>query len=295
MCCAVVWRDLMCCVIRGRPWGAYVTTADMQDSSIDPEELWASGSKSTSESGSGSASESGASKERAISLVLYRSYFTELGAECLRQDQARIHGVAVWCLSSGLSNEVQYHVDYAELYRYETHIIHPPLYAGTCHISPLQGKDMTGGDFYANMSGLDHYKQYGYKSLLKPQADLMKDIESSGDWVRVRYKRNRAILHDGDFPHFSSPISQLAPDKKRVILGFNFFSDALGECCVRAPEVSERVNHIIGNSRLVLWWLLAMYFLRCLSLISCIILQPYMYSACSIQTHSTELSSCTRS
>lgn len=215
-------------VYRGRPWGAYVTTAEMLDSSIHADVMWAEGST--------------ASKEKAISLVTYRSYFKQKGAECLQNDKHRIHGVAVWCLSSGISNEVQYHIDYAELYRYETNIIHPPLYAGTCQISPLKGKEMIGGDFYANLGGLDHYKEYGYKGLLRSEAELLEDIEASGDWVRVRYKQNRGMLHDGDLPHFSSPVKELVSNKRRVILGFNFFSDAVGECCVRAPEVLSDIK-----------------------------------------------------
>jgi hypothetical protein len=221
---------LMLC--RGRPWGAYVTTVELQDSTLCPDTLWEEGTPT--------------SKEKAISLVLYRTYFHKQGAECLQKDQERIHGVAVWCLSSGVSNEVQYHVDYAELYRYETNIIHPPLYAGTCQISPLQGKEMIGGDFYANLSGLDHYKDFGYKGLLKSGPELMEDIESSGDWVRVRYKQNRGMLHDGDLPHFSSPVRQLVLGKRRVILGFNFFSEAVGECCVRAPEVGVSTSVILA-------------------------------------------------
>ncbi len=82
----------------------------------------------------------------------------------------------MWCLASGLTNQVEYHIDYAELYRftlpglpchifcrYETNIIHPPLYAGTCQVSPLAAGEMIGGDFYANSRGLDHYKEFGYK------------------------------------------------------------------------------------------------------------------------------------
>jgi hypothetical protein len=195
----------------------------MLNPELSPDTLWAAGTP--------------LDKEKAISLLVYRQYFEQHGTEFLQKDQARIHGVAVWCLSSGQSNQVQYHIDYAELYRYETNIIHPPLYAGTCQLSPLRGKDMIGGDFYANMSGLDHYRDFGYKGLLKPEAELTEDIEASGDWVRMRYKQNRATLHDGDLPHFSSPVTHLVPDKLRVILGLNFFSEAVGECCVRAPEV----------------------------------------------------------
>mmetsp|Transcript_23602 Transcript_23602/g.40104 ORF Transcript_23602/g.40104 Transcript_23602/m.40104 type:complete len:369 (-) Transcript_23602:124-1230(-) len=216
---------------RGRPWGAYVTTVELLDLSVDPDTIWAEGSPT--------------SKEKAISLMVYRSYYSQQGAECLYKDKEKIHGVAVWCLSSGVSNEVQYHIDYAELYRYETNIIHPPLYAGTCQLSPLKGKDMIGGDFYANMSGLDHYKEFGYKGLLQSPGALTEDVDASGDWVRVRYKQNRAMLHDGDLPHFSSPIKQLVPDKRRVILGLNFFSDAVGECCIRAPEHSDAFNRTV--------------------------------------------------
>jgi hypothetical protein len=48
--------------------------------------------------------------------------------------------------------------------RYETNIIYPPLYAGTCHVSPLHGEeDMVGGDFRANIKGIEHYRKFGYK------------------------------------------------------------------------------------------------------------------------------------
>lgn len=99
---------------------------------------------------------------------------------------------------------------------------------------------MRGGDFYANLNGLEHYKEFGYKGLLKPGSSVTDDVESSGDWVRIKYRSNRGILHDGDFPHFSSPVAHIAPDTRRVILGFNFFSDAVGECSTRAPEVAAR-------------------------------------------------------
>lgn len=222
---------------RGRPWGSYATTVDLEDSSLCPESLW--------------EEDNSASKEKAISLISYRSYFSKLGAECLRKDKNRIHGVAVWCLSSGACNEVKYHIDYAELYRYETNIIHPPLYAGTCQVSPLQDKEMIGGDFYANLGGLDHYREYGYKASFKSEDELREDVEFSGDWVRVRYKQNRCTLHDGDFPHFSSPVRQIVEGKKRVILGFNFFSDAVGECCIRAPEHSDAFNRTVKLYQMV--------------------------------------------
>ena len=49
--------------------------------------------------------------------------------------------------------------------RYESNIIHTPLVAGTCHLSPLglRDGDITGGDFRANIRGIEHYRQFGYK------------------------------------------------------------------------------------------------------------------------------------
>lgn len=103
---------------------------------------------------------------------------------------------------------------------------------------------MVGGDFYANSRGLDHYKDFGYKGMLKSKEELDLDVQTD-DWIKVRYKRNRGTLHDGDFPHFSSPIHYIAPEKKRVILGLNFFSDSVGECCIRAPEHSDAFNRTV--------------------------------------------------
>jgi hypothetical protein len=123
-------------------------------------------------------------------------------------------------------------------------VIHPPLYAGTCQISSLTGDEIIGGDFYANSRGLEHYKQFGYKGLLRSKEELERDIQTD-DWIRIRYKRNRGTLHDGDFPHFSSPIQSIVSGKKRVILGLNFFSSSVGECCLRAPEHSDAFNRTV--------------------------------------------------
>mmetsp|Transcript_15372 Transcript_15372/g.23150 ORF Transcript_15372/g.23150 Transcript_15372/m.23150 type:complete len:367 (-) Transcript_15372:168-1268(-) len=212
---------------KGRPWGAYVTTSDVLNPDISTEDLYTQ------------------DPEKAISLQAVRAFFQHKGCYFLAEDKTRIHGCAVWCLSSGETNSVEYHIDYAELYRYETNIIHPPLYAGTCHVSPLVGDEMLGGDFSANLNGLDHYKRFGYKGQLAPLTELEKDMESTGDWVKVRYRRNRGIIHDGDLPHFSSRVRSMPLGKRRVILGFNFFSDAVGECCIRAPEHSDAFNRTV--------------------------------------------------
>ena len=50
--------------------------------------------------------------------------------------------------------------------RYETGIIQPPLYAGTCHVTPFASGEMVGGDFAVNLRGLDHYRLHGYKGLI---------------------------------------------------------------------------------------------------------------------------------
>ena len=127
--------------------------------------------------------------ERAIALVATRSLFYERAGGLLGPDKEHMHGsickhediflkhlltstltaplfvgTAVWCLCSDETDSVQYHIDYAELYRYETNIIYPPLYAGTCQVSPIHGPDdMEGGDFQANVTGVEHYRRFGYK------------------------------------------------------------------------------------------------------------------------------------
>jgi hypothetical protein len=125
------------------PWGVYITTSDALDGSISTELLYQNGEK-----------------EMAIALQYTRSLIFEKASLLISGDFPRIHGTVVWCLQSGPQDLVEYHIDYAELYRYETNIIHPPLYAATAHVSP-HSIEMRGGQFMANMQGLDHYKRYG--------------------------------------------------------------------------------------------------------------------------------------
>lgn len=209
---------------KGRPWGVYVTTQEAQDASLSSEALLET------------------DPEKAMALEAVRALVYTRGGGTVGEDaDKRIHGTAIWCLASSASAQVDYHIDYAELYRYETNIIHPPLYAGTCHVSPLSRGEMVGGDFMVNHEGLDHYKRFGYKGKLQGiDADLI-----AGDWLTIKYKRNRGILHDGDFPHLSTPVRVLPEGKKRVILGFNCFSKAVSECCMRAPEHSDAFNRTV--------------------------------------------------
>ena len=250
---------------RQKPWGAYVQTKDlgleMDDDAfgIEVQRIWDTGEC-----------------ERAISLMATRQLLL-LRANLRDSPQLLdlIDGTAVWCLTSSENNSVEYHMDYAELYRYETNTIFPPVLAGTCQVSPVHGaEDMVGGDFRVNLRGLDHYKEWGYKAKLamqksskqkgeeqqpqpqpQPQPgkyDKGKNFNPLGDddvaykeeegWVTVPYKHNRGILHEGVFPHLSSRVSLLKPGIQRVILGFNSFTQELSECNIRAPEHSDAFN-----------------------------------------------------
>ena len=234
-----------------RPWGVYVTKAEaINRTEFDTESLYHAGEVERSiaiEYARALIYEKGV-----MDLFLY-SYFplcftlaiclSCTGAPHLSTDFDRIHGTVVWCLQSAASDNVTYHIDYAELYRYETNIIHPPLYAGTAHISPRSNR-MRGGHFMANMEGLEHYKRFGYKGRLVSEEKLEQDIDDNGDWIRVGYKENRGILHDGDLPHLSTQVDSIE-EGKRVILGFNCFTDVVGPCCERAPEHSDAFNRTV--------------------------------------------------
>lgn len=51
-------------------------------------------------------------------------------------------------------------------FRYETNILCPPIFAGTYQASPVRSnKDMIGGAFMANIRGIDHYREFGYKGI----------------------------------------------------------------------------------------------------------------------------------
>lgn len=75
--------------------------------------------------------------------------------------------------------------------------------------------------------------------------DQMTIDSLSNDWITVPYRHNRGILHDGDYPHLSTPITYIKPGIKRVILGFNCFTEELSECNTRAPEHSDAFNRTI--------------------------------------------------
>eukprot|EP01033_Poteriospumella_lacustris_P000539 gene539-365_t len=103
---------------------------------------------------------------------------------------------------------------------------------------------MIGGAFCANIDGLDHYRKFGYKGKLQPTEAFEEDLQSP-QWINIPYLQNRGIMHDGDFPHLSTKITHIRDGVKRVILGFNVFTDHVAECNLRAPEHSDAFNRTI--------------------------------------------------
>jgi hypothetical protein len=153
------------------------------------------------------------------------------------EDCIRAHGVAVWALSSAEHSEVPYHIDYAELLRYETGLVVPPVLAGTWHCSQEQ---IVGGELGIHPDGLKHYQKHGYKEMLSPI-----HYEQDPKWVWIPYRFNRVIAFSGHLPHLSTKTlsiqSQNSQDSssKRVVVGFNVFLKDVGPTIMEAPEHSE--------------------------------------------------------
>jgi hypothetical protein len=172
------------------------------------------------------------------------------------------HGVAVWVLAADVQSEVEYHIDYAELVRYEYNITYPPLYGATVHCSRLWSSSnsttsnnntdperadhpsstIVGGEFVAFMEGLPHYERHGYKAKKLP-VEVDYSSSSSNDIRVVPYKFNQGILLHGEIPHLSTPIQSIEPRIiPRVIMGFNVFDTVVGPLVAIAPEHSSAFN-----------------------------------------------------
>jgi hypothetical protein len=171
-----------------------------------------------------------------------------------------MHGVGVWALSSDANSSVPYHMDYAEFIRYEHNIIVPPLFAGTLHCTPPP-HSVQGGEFAVNRKGWKHYDINGYKGLKQgndkmtgwsrpqnlgsKQTEIHSDDESG--WITIPYKFNQGTLFTGNLPHLSGPVTGFeretqklsTNDTRRVILGFNVFSDDVGHVVQKVPEHSD--------------------------------------------------------
>lgn len=146
--------------------GVYVETDMVKDSNIQPSDLYVT------------------SPELAIGLAATRALVFEKGSSVIGADHNNIDGnyafcmfdlmhcihtvvchicigTVVWCLLSDVNDVVEYHIDYAELYRwinicclmccntsyeryscrYETNVIYPPLYGGVMHLTPFVFED----------------------------------------------------------------------------------------------------------------------------------------------------------
>jgi hypothetical protein len=192
------------------------------------------------------------------------------------------HGVAVWALSSTPGCSVQYHIDYAEMLRYEYNVTVPPLWAGTIQCSPIWNgqstcdvecaestiTSMVGGEFCVNLRGLEHYAEHGYKGMLSgdpmggwrspAESTLVSvcgapNVDSSNKWVTIPYAFNRGIVHNGDLPHLSAPIKLIGDSHiTRVIIGFNVFCHDVGGLVAKAPEHSKQFQRKVKLYRTTL-------------------------------------------
>ncbi|CAH0479521.1 unnamed protein product [Peronospora belbahrii] len=191
-----------------------------------------------------------------------------------QNDWERTHGVAVWVISSDCNDETKYHLDYAEQVRYESNVVFPPIYGATLHVSRLhsdisdeivtdEGQKtslMEGGNFHVNLTGLQHYDKYGYKTRKQPHRlttdELEQQSETEVGWKQVSYQYRRGILCDGELPHFSGRVRSLpaaaSPLKlpmKRVVVGFNLFPSEIGACVAKFPEHSSAFNRYVKLSQ----------------------------------------------
>mmetsp|Transcript_7070 Transcript_7070/g.10540 ORF Transcript_7070/g.10540 Transcript_7070/m.10540 type:complete len:420 (-) Transcript_7070:336-1595(-) len=224
-------------IAHSKPWGVYVSFDQVQEDR----------SKNADEN-----------IQEYFATEAVKALYLEKNAKLLSKET---HGVAVWCLVSDVGAQVQYHLDYAELHRYETGEIVPPFYGGTLAVSPLYDMEkeaensdeesrIIGGALCVNLQGLDHYRRCGYKERLGPAltistnstCDAKIDVKSNKEWTRIPYAKNRGIIFDGEFPHFVETTSYLPPNKKRVILGFNVFGKRVQAVNERAPEHSPQFN-----------------------------------------------------
>jgi hypothetical protein len=196
----------------------------------------------------------------ALARLAVDEFLIAQGSDVITNDDwRRTHGVTVWVIASACDDETEYHLDYAELLRFETNVIFPPIYGATLHVSPLTSSEspplqaLDGGGFYVNTQGLDHYRTYGYKTRRAPHKLSTDELETVSalepGWQRVPYHYRRGILCDGDFPHFSARVRSLPPSHKRVVVGFNLFPHAIGAFVEKFPEHSDAFNRHVKLSQ----------------------------------------------
>lgn len=239
--------------VRAKVWGVYVRMDELEseqshttDAELSPETL-----------------ERKALAKQAIQQFLR----AQTGSIISSDDWQRAHGVAVWVIASDCEDETEYHLDYAEMVRYETNVIFPPIYGATLHVSPLVNSESNepqetcsgaaierfdGGGFHVNTRGLAHYQQYGYKTRLagKLSTDALEAISAKEPgWEHVPYRYRRGIVCDGEFPHFSGRVRSLPAGLKRVVVGFNLFPPEIGPFVDKFPEHSDAFNKYVKLSQ----------------------------------------------
>ncbi|OQR87418.1 hypothetical protein ACHHYP_08878 [Achlya hypogyna] len=218
--------------VAARVWGVYVRTTDILDRSLETYPP----SKPEHE-------------RHTLALRAVRDFLCDKQVELVipADDWKHTHGVGVWVITSSVQDTVAYHMDYAEMFRYQTNITYPPMYGATLHVSPLNVSPescMTGGDFYANSRGLDHYKDHGYKESFAP-LPTWEEMASDKTYLRAPYMHKRGIVMDGNFPHGSTPVTMLPPGMHRVVVGLNLFNHEIGPHAEAYPEHSAKFNKYV--------------------------------------------------
>ena len=220
--------------IEAKVWGEYIKLDDLDTiiaTRVSPEESTLSDEN-----------------RRYMAGAAVHSFFRQRCANLISKDWNNAHGVSVWVIASDVGDSVQYHIDYAEMFRFQTNIIYPPIYGATLHLTPpSQDTKIQGGSFHANAAGLEHYKEYKYKCPLD-KLDFMNSNEGN-DWIMVPYKYNRGTLCDGELPHFSAPVKSIPDGMKRVIVGFNVCNHEIGPIVEQYPEHSSKFNKWVKLSQ----------------------------------------------
>lgn len=237
-------------------WGEYV--------SLDEIDSLLPSCSNGSDSNDGIASDVN-ENSKSINKTLYRrqlaaqavhSFFCKRFADLIEEDwnEKNVHGVSVWVIASDVGNSVQYHIDYAEMFRFQTNTIYPPMYGGTLHLTNTTG--MEGGGFFVHRDGLEHYRKFQYKCPLEKLGwdgtginTATEQNHSDSKWVEVPYKYNQGTLCDGDLPHFSAPVRSIPEGLKRVIVGFNVCNHEIGPIVQEFPEHSAKFNRFVKLSQ----------------------------------------------
>ena len=202
-----------------QPWGEYVSLKEISTSS---------------------SSEDSAEKSMAKEIVRSLYFENKEANRVLMPDLSETHGFAIWCLASDRNKEVTYHLDYAEQFRMQTNVIWCPMLASVCNVTPCREGEMIGGEFAANMDGIDHYAKFGHRGRLNGIENLNRNLKSNAKWMRVPYRHRQAILFEGSLPHLSTKLLSLPKHLKRVIIGINVFDTRIGPIAERCTIHSAR-------------------------------------------------------